>query len=368
MKTIFINGKFFGQPTTGAQRFATELVLALDDLLFRRIETSSYKFVLVVPSDISSNIPILKVIHIKKLAGYASHQWEQFSLLWFVGNSLLINLSGSGPMLKRNQIFTIFDAAIFDFPSAYSSRFVGWYRTQFKIQSLFCRGLITISNFSRYRLSLHLNIHPSRFKIIPCGVDHIYNCLSDETILDRHGLSKNGYLLAVGSANPSKNFPALIEAFLQLREYQHIVLVVVGGKNSFVFADTLIAESDRIIRTGRVNDAQLKALYSNALAFVFPSLYEGFGIPPLEAMACGCPVIASNATSIPEICGNAARYFDPSSIVSIRNEIENIINNDDSRQPFQNLGWERVKEFTWIGAAEKLMTFLEEELSSVTYL
>lgn len=103
MQTIFINGKFFGQPTTGAQRFATEIVLAMDVLLFENAKFALYDFVLVIPSEIKEKIPPLKQIRVVELAGSASHQWEQVRLPWFVRNSFLINLSGSAPMFKKNK-------------------------------------------------------------------------------------------------------------------------------------------------------------------------------------------------------------------------------------------------------------------------
>jgi len=360
MPIIYINGKFFGQPTTGTQRFATELVLAMDALLSESAKSILYDFVLVIPSEIKTHIPPLKQIRIVELAGYASHQWEQINLPFFVRNSFLINLSGSAPMFKRKQIFTIFDAAIFDFSQAYSKAFVRWYRLLFNVQARICSGLLTISKFSRDRLCMHLGIEKGLFSLVPCGVDHIYRIKSDESVLKKYGLNTNGYLLAVGSANPSKNFAALIKAFSSLSNVPSVRLVVVGGSNSAVFAEQKISEDVNIIRTGRVDDAQLKALYTHARAFVFPSLYEGFGIPPLEAMACGCPVIASNATSIPEICGDAVGYFDPTSITSIQSSLEQIMVDDEWRKSLQVAGSEKVKQYTWRAAALQLLQHLKK--------
>lgn len=360
MKTIYINGKFFGQPTTGAQRFATEIILAMDSLISESAKSISCDLALVIPSEIKASVPILKHIRVVKLAGSASHQWEQVSLPLFVRNFFLINLSGSAPLFKRKQICTIFDAAIFDFPQAYSKAFVRWYRLLFNVQARICSGLLTISEFSQDRLCMHLGIGKELFSLVPCGVDHIYRIESDESVLKKHYLNTNGYLLAVGSANPSKNFAALIKAFSSLRNPSSVRLVVAGGSNSAVFAEQNIFEDENIIRTGRVNDAQLKALYTHARAFVFPSLYEGFGIPPLEAMACGCAVIASNATSIPEICGNAVGYFDPTSIVSIQSALEQIMVDDEWRTSLQVAGGEKVKQYTWRAAALQLFQHLKK--------
>jgi glycosyltransferase involved in cell wall biosynthesis len=360
MQNIYINGKFFSQPTTGAQRFATEIVLALDSILADCLKLQSYHFELVVPIGVCANIPPLKQIRVVELPGFRSHLWEQVSLPLFVRNSFLINLSGSAPLLKWKQIFTIFDAALFDFPQAYSKAFLIWYRLLFRVQARFGYSLITISNFSRDNLSRHLRVEKDRFSIVPCGADHIYRTNIDESVLRKYGLHKNGYLLAVGSANPSKNFPALIKAFIGLRNDKSVRLVVVGGGNPAVFKDHNVIDNLHIVRTGRVDDLQLKALYTHARGFVFPSLYEGFGIPPLEAMACGCPVVASNLDSILEVCGSAIGYFDPTSISSIQNILERIIDDGSWGKYLQAAGRNKVMQFTWKASASKLLCHLKK--------
>jgi glycosyltransferase involved in cell wall biosynthesis len=358
--TIFINGKFFDQPTTGAQRFAVEVVVALDIFLAGSAEFEGHEFSLLVTKGVIRNLPIFKRIRLVELGGFRSHLWEQITLPLFVRGSFLINLSGSAPLFKRKQLFTIFDGAIFDFPQAYSRLFLAWYCLLYRVQSRFAFGLVTLSMYSRDRLCKHLGITPDRFAILPCGVDHIYKINPDESVLRKLDLRPGGYLLAVGSANPSKNFKGLIQAFTSLKSGHGVVLVVVGGSNSAVFAGDDESVGANVVRTGRVNDGELAALYSHARAFVFPSLYEGFGIPPLEAMACGCPVIASNATSIPEVCGNAVGYFDPSSISSIRDSLEKVITDASWRSTLQIAGRHKATEYMWEEAARQLIRYLKK--------
>ena len=360
MVTVYINGKFLGQPTTGAQRFAMGILLALDALLLHGNQTVKlFNFTLVVPSNIKSYIPTLKKIKIVKLSGSASHFWEQIKLPLYIKNSFLINLSGSAPIFKRNQFFTVFDAAIFDLPNAYSKKFLVWYKTQFRLQSIFSLGLITISKFSRNRLCKHLGVRHDKFLILHCGFDHIIKIKPDKSILNKYNLKRKKYLLAVGSKVSSKNFSFLTRAFLNLGNDFHISLVFVGGTNSDIFVDSEILENKRIMQLGRVNDAELKALYLNAIALVFPSLYEGFGIPPLEAMACGCPVVASNKTAIPEVCGNAVGYFDPMSLSSIQNSLEKIITDTKWRDSLRRAGIRKVAMYSWDKSAAKLMNHIQ---------
>jgi glycosyltransferase involved in cell wall biosynthesis len=357
--TIYINGRFLGQQTTGVQRFATELVLAVDALLAEKDAHFPGDFVLVVPGHVTVGLPELKKIRIERLAGPASHGWEQLRLPLFTRNSWLLNLAGSAPLFKRKQLCTFHDAAIFDYPRAYSTAFVMWYRLLFYVQARLCHGLLTASSFSRGRLSKRLGVPSDRFGIVVTGVDHMNRIVANEKILARLGLNTDNYLLTVGSANPAKNMAALTQAFCAAENDSQLRLVVAGGGNAAVFARQEITENAAIIKTGRIDDAELKALYLHARAFVFPSLYEGFGLPPIEAMACGCPVVAANSAAIPEICGSAVGYFDPASVASIRQALERIMTDGAWRASLREAGRIKAKEYSWRAAALQLFRHLE---------
>jgi glycosyltransferase involved in cell wall biosynthesis len=178
-------------------------------------------------------------------------------------------------------------------------------------------------------------------------------------ILRRHGLLNRRFLLVVASTNPTKNLPALLAAFAALPRADGLCLVVVGGSNKRVFADAAgAADPPGVIRTGAIDDASLKALYATAAALVFPSLYEGFGLPPLEAMACSCPVAVARAASLPEVCGAAARYFDPRSIAEITAALCDVLNDAALRQHLQAAGLERAAEYPWSRPAAGLLAAL----------
>jgi len=173
------------------------------------------------------------------------------------------------------------------------------------------------------------------------------------------------YILFVGSRSGYKNFNLFVEAITPLLvKDNELKLVCVGGGNFKEIENEKFKRLNIInkIYQYSVNDDILTYLYKKAVAFIFPSLYEGFGIPILEAFSCGCPVIASNTSSLPEVAGDAAVYFDPTDKLSMLNSIQKVIYNDELKKQLINKGIERVKEFTWEKTAEKTKMLYEEIL------
>ncbi|WP_457330915.1 glycosyltransferase family 4 protein [Rhizobacter sp. P5_C2] len=339
------------------QRLALGLVEALDNALATR--GSADQWILLCPP--GATPPPLRHITIRTCGArrFGLHFWEQLALPWASRGGRLVNLSGPAPLLKRGQVCMLPDAAVFDQPAAYTRSFAAWYRFLFKRLAASAALLLTISRFSQARLAQRLGIAPGRLKVVPCAATHMQSIAPDDAALRRLALTGVPYLLAVGSANPTKNLPALVEAFGRL-PHPDLRLVLVGGTNSAVFAgETAQREDARIVRTGPVSDGQLKSLYANALAFVFPSLYEGFGLPPLEAMSLDCPVVASNAASIPEVCGDAAVYFDPTSITDMAGAIARVVDDAGLRADLRRRGAQRFAIFTWDAAAQLLLQHLE---------
>jgi glycosyltransferase involved in cell wall biosynthesis len=219
-----------------------------------------------------------------------------------------------------------------------------------------------VSRFSRERICHHLGVSRDKVGVVHGAADHMRALAGEPDVLGKLGVEPGRYFLAVGSANPTKNFSRLISAFKGMPQ-PDARLVVVGGSNDAVFsaigADSRL-DDGRIIRAGRLSDAELKALYTRARAYVFPSIYEGFGLPPLEAMLCGCPVIASHAASIPEICGPAAGYFDPFSVDSIRQMLERAMRDDAWLDELRAAGLRRAEMFTWDNSARGLLSELAQ--------
>lgn len=358
MHVIYLNGKFAAQRTTGVQRVAAELIAALDS----QLEGHAGRWVLLIPA--GAPRPSLRWIEVREIGwrGIPLHVWEQCLLPWAARWGSLVNLSGSAPWLARTQSAMLHDAAVFDHPSAYAPAFVGWYRSLFRRLASSRAGLMTVSNFSRNRLAACLGVPEERILVVPCGVDHLSKVQPDTAVLRRLGLEGRRFFLAVGSANPTKNLGTLERAFARLParlpDGLPLRLVIVGGSNRRVFAATPSTSPGGVpgvVRVGPVDDAALKALYEHAIALIFPSLYEGFGLPPLEAMSCGCPVAAARVASIPEACGDAAIYFNPRSEQEIVAAMERLVHEPSLVQNLIRSGRERAASFRWETSARILL-------------
>jgi glycosyltransferase involved in cell wall biosynthesis len=348
---VYLNGKFCAQRTTGVQRVAAQLVRALDTRVAGR-------WVLLYPA--RGRPPPLRRIEARAVgpAGLPTTLWEQAVLPWAARDGLLLNLAGAAPALARRQVCMLHDAAVFDHPEAYTRRFVAWYRWLFRRVARRAPALLTVSQFSRERLARHLHVDASRFGLVPNGADHLGAIAADDGVLDQHGLRGQRYLLAVGSDNPTKNHAALLGAFARLRGEPGLRLVMVGGGHDAVFAAQARADPPGVLRVGKIGDAPLKALYANALALVFPSVYEGFGLPPLEAMACGCPVAAARAASLPEVCGDAALYFDPLNVDDLSVKLQRLCSDAELRAQLRAAGTRHVAGYPWSASAGALLAAL----------
>lgn len=348
---LYLNGKFTAQRTTGVQRVAAQLVQALD-------ARAGGRWVLLCPP--GARLPRLRHIEARSVGptGLPTLLWEQCVLPWAARDGVLLNLAGAAPALARRQVCLLHDAAVFDHPEAYTRRFRLWYRWLFRRVARRALALLTVSNFSRERLALHLHVDASRFALVPNGADHLDTIDADDSVLDRHGLCEQRFLLAVGSDNPTKNHAALLAAFARLADEPGLQLVIVGGRHAAVFAGQASPEPPGVVRVGELGDARLKALYANALALVFPSLYEGFGLPPLEAMACGCPVAAARTASLPEVCGDAALYFDPRDVDDIAASLRRLCAEADLRARLRAAGARRVAAHPWSASAAALLAAL----------
>lgn len=347
---IVLNARFLQQELTGVQRYGREMLARLGDL----VET-------VAPDDFVSPV--------------RGHFWEQFALPSLCRGRLLWSPGNTGPLAMRSQVLTIHDAATLDHPEWFSRKFALWYRFLLPRLARRVRKIITVSEFSRDRLAELCRVSPDCIAVIPNGIDARFRPVPEEEVTQFRRLNglERPYLLNVGSLEPRKNIARLFEAWTQVA-WQEGELIVAGASGG-VFRERGFGEPPAGVRLwGRIADDDLPVLLSGAAGFVFPSLYEGFGFPPLEAMACGCPTLVSTAASLPEICGPAfdpatgtgsSIYVHPHDVDAIAIGLRRLIGLADAdRQRLAENGRVHAAQFTWERAAQLTRRVLEGALQA----
>ena len=358
---IIVNARFLTQKVTGTQRFAINISRELKK---SRPETIFLAPPAILDYDLAAELDV-KIIGssnyriYRKLRLPANLLWEQLDLPKYLkkyDNPPLLNLVNLAPFFYTNNFVTIYDLTFMIYPQYFTRSFAFFYNFTIPRLARRARRIITVSEYSKKTLEQQLNISAQKITVSYCAVD-TENWLSNK---ERPNPYPWPYILAVGSLEQRKNLARLIEAFNKL-DNDDLHLVVVGSENKKVFkqnnlspvADNLISTNrQQIIFTGYLEDQQLVALYSHAVCFCYPSLYEGFGMPPLEAQAMGCPVIVSARTSLPEVFKKSALYCDPENIDDIKNKLKTLLNDNQLRQYLINSGYDNLNRFTWKKSAD----------------
>lgn len=228
--------------------------------------------------------------------------------------------------------------------------------------------IITISKSSRNDIIKEYKVNPDKVRVAYLGVKFDYNDKSELTMKDleeKYNI-QNPYILFVGTLQPRKNIVRLIEAVAALEQTEEKALdLVIIGRKGWNYQEILDAPKrlnieNRVHFLESITDEELPSFYKHAEAFVLPSLYEGFGLPVLEAMRYGCPVITSNVSSLPEAGGDAAIYFDPENVDDIAEKIHKVLKDEKLRAKMVKEGHEQVKKFSWEKSAQEVLSVFEE--------
>ncbi|MDE2197963.1 MAG: glycosyltransferase family 4 protein [Rhodospirillales bacterium] len=339
MSAVAINARFLAQNLTGVQRFAIEMTQALLAAWPEGREAPA----LLAPAGAPAR-PGLAPTRIGRLRG---HAWEQISLPRH-GGGVLVNLGNTAPLAWRRQLVVIHDAGAFATPDAYSWKFRLWYRLLQRGLARRRVGLATVSLFSRNEIARSLGVDPRGIAVLSEGAEHILRAPADWRVAADHGLEAGRYVLVVGSLAPHKNLAALGPTAAMLAA-RGMTLAITGGFNESVFATSALPRPATLL--GRVSDAALRGLYERAACFLFPSRYEGFGLPAIEAMACGCPVVAARAGALPEVCGDAAVFCDPAAPGDIAGAVAALLDDAPMAAELVRRGRLRAAAATWPRAA-----------------
>jgi glycosyltransferase involved in cell wall biosynthesis len=300
---------------------------------------------------------------------FQGHPWEQVSLpLKCRGekNPLLVSFSGIGPVAYGNKVLTIHDVAFLPHPEWFSRSYATLYRLLFGRSARNSRHIITVSEFSKGEIVRYLDIPEDKITVIPSAVKEGFTPGEvDRELLRLKGIDRP-FILGLGSLEPRKNFRGLLEAYSLLagKTNREVDLVIAGGSYQ-AFRDAGLDLEDvrgpgRVILPGYLDDREVVNLYRAAELFAFPSLYEGFGLPPLEAMACGTPVLAAGRASIPEVCGDAALYCEPEDPESISSGMSALLEDEELIGDMKKKGKGRASLYSFDETARRVDQLVRE--------
>ncbi|WP_321952401.1 glycosyltransferase family 4 protein [Paraburkholderia bannensis] len=363
-RPLAINGRFLGRRATGVDRFAFETVRALDALIESGApQVAGLRAEIVVPQALADLANPFRHVTLRASGKGSGLRWEQFALPQAAGGRLLLNLCNSGPLLYRKQVTVLHDAAPARVPDSYSRPFVAWYRLMAPSIGRVARRVITVSEFSRRELCDAYRIPLGKIGVVQESGEHMLRVgeaqasPSDASDAAQAGNSRP-FVLAVGSTNRHKNFQLVAQAAQLIRDARFDI-VVVGGGDARVYGASGGQLPEFVRHLGYVSDEELVSLYRRAACFVYPSRYEGFGLPPVEALALGCPVIASRLPSVVEACGDAVLYTSPDDPAQLAALLERVTADAALRDTLRERGAQRTAALTWRATAVKLM----EEIS-----
>lgn len=343
MHSFAVNGRFLTRHMTGVDRYAHELMRNIDSLL------DAEDIIVVVPEDapIISNLELskMRIVEYGHRSGYA---WEQLDFSHYARHEgrVAINLCNTAP-LRNPGIVCVHDMATLAHGDFFSWKFTMAYRVMFGVITTRADKLITVSDFSRREIEKYYPASKGKINVIGNAWDHMLRVKPDDSVLAKHGLLEKGFWFAMSSLAPNKNLKWIVETALL---NPGATFVVAGGVNEKVFGKHDIPRADNVKYVGYVSDPEAKALLEACRGFLYPTFYEGFGIPPMEALSCGAEAFVSDTEIMHEIYGDSVIYIDPGIPCS---DLDSFPRPAGDRE-------EILDKYTWRDSAAKLLELLKE--------
>jgi glycosyltransferase involved in cell wall biosynthesis len=327
---IVINGRFLARRVTGVERYGREILRYIEGNC--RVESTHRQ-------------------------GWMGHAWEQFTLPTKLNrNSLLWSPANTGPLMIRNQVLTIHDLGPLEHPEWFRASFAAWYRLFLPMLARRVRKVFAPSEYMKQKVIRRFGIE--NVTVTPNGVDHAF--FHPDANQKEFDLPEC-YILFVGSLEPRKNLDHLLRAWNEIKnDFKKTWLIIVGVSGNVFKSVNLSHEVERVYFLGYVGDETLAGLYAKATLFVLPSQDEGFGVPALEAMASGTPVIVSDGGALPEIVDEAGLIFCLSNPVGLKNALKECLSNVKLRSVLKEKGLVRAQHFPWKTTAELVWKNLNE--------
>lgn len=370
IKRIGIDARFYGPVAKGLGRYTQEIV----DNIIKLDEVNEY---VVFLTEANFNDFVCDGLRVKKVL--AKVRWytlkEQIIMPWLLAKAKLDLVHFphfNVPIFYGGRfVVTIHDLILIKYPTVRATTLSPWlywlknwaYRTVIWSAVHRATAIITVSEFTKQDILKHFSLPADKVKVIYEGVanlakgrDSLFVKNYDKGSLLRYNISKP-FLLYVGNAYPHKNLERLLKVFSKIKSQQSDLQLVLVGKEDYFYKQLKIVAAQMslwhagdfspVVFTGYVADEDLEILFKEAAAYVFPSFYEGFGLPPLEAMAKGCAVVSSERSSMPEILGEAALYFNPEDEADMEDKIIKIVSDKSLRERLVAKGKERAKFYSW---------------------
>jgi glycosyltransferase involved in cell wall biosynthesis len=340
-----INGRFLSQPTTGVQRYARETVRALDSWIAEQTPLAQgLEVELLVPPGAESLE--LKAIEIRQVGGLHGHFWEQAALAASSKAIGLLSLCNTGPVAASKQIVCIHDANVWNAPQSYSLAFRSLYRVLLPALGRAAWRVSTVSAYSLEEMIRHSIAPAAKLFLAPNGHEHALRWKPEHSAETRLAASRDTIVM-IGSVAPHKNAGFILDMADRLGR-AGLRIAIVGMSDPRVFrSGQSRAEATNVHWLGRIPDRQLAALLKDSMCLAFPSLTEGFGLPALEAMAIGCPVVVSDRASLPEICGSAALFAPPDDADAWFDSFMRLRSSPALRLEMIGKGRARASRFSW---------------------
>ncbi|WP_213770690.1 glycosyltransferase family 1 protein [Bradyrhizobium sp. dw_78] len=352
-----VNGRFLTQPVTGVQRYARNVLTAMNAALS---DLSASTPIIAPPS---APDPVLSAMPLVSAGPLAGHCWEQIVLptRW---RGRLLNLCNTAPVAKADQVVCIHDANIFVAPESYGTAFRTVYRTLQPLLARRAARITTVSADSARQIARYLPVRAEDIVVLPDGHEHALAWnpalarIGPSVITEGREHSERGFVLALGSHARHKNLPLLLKIAPELAEMGLDIVVAGGGAG--IFAAEILASAPNVRMIGYVTDHDLAYLMERTLCLLFPSWTEGFGLPIVEAMARGCPVVSSDRASMPEVCGDAALMAPPDNPAAWVDHVRALARSRDLRQNLIGRGREQVRLFSWANTAAGYLELMRE--------
>ena len=319
---VVVNGRFLARRITGVERYGREILGRIGEQ--SRVESTPWQ-------------------------GWKGHAWEQFILPGTLDrNSVLWSPANTGPLLVRRQALTVHDLSPLEHPEWFHASFAAWYRLFLPILARCVKTVFTPSEYVKQKVMRRFGI--THVTVTPNGVDHSH--FHPGARQTSFNLPQN-YVLFVGTLEPRKNLARLLYAWNEIKDDFNEMWLMIAGVSGKVFRTIRVShETERVRFLGYVDDESLAGLYANASLFVLPSQDEGFGLPALEAMASGTPVIVSDGGALPEVVGDAGLIFCASDQKELTDMLRACLSSARLRATLSERGLERAKLFCWQTTAE----------------